>query len=324
MADYDVFNGDADGLCALVQLRLAEPREATLVTGVKRDIALLKRVEAETGDRVTVLDISLDRNREELERLLYAGVLVTYIDHHYAGEIPLHFGIDATIDPSPETCTSLLVNGRLQGQYALWALTGAYGDNLLGPASRLAMKLGMDDGQAADLRELGTLLNYNGYGSTTEDLHFTPEALFGILSRYASPLDFLAAEPAVFERLRDGYREDLAQADGVEPIHVDDHVAVYRLPDADWARRVSGVFGNALSNRTPDLAHAVVTDNGHGALAISVRAPQSNRQGADTLCRQFASGGGRKGAAGINELPEAELDRFIATFSSHFAELWRG
>ena len=38
----DVFNGDADGLCALHQLRLAEPlADAQLVTGVKRDIALL-------------------------------------------------------------------------------------------------------------------------------------------------------------------------------------------------------------------------------------------------------------------------------------------
>ena len=38
MADYDVFNGDADGICALVQLRQAEPRDTTLVTGVKRNI----------------------------------------------------------------------------------------------------------------------------------------------------------------------------------------------------------------------------------------------------------------------------------------------
>jgi hypothetical protein len=48
------FNGDADGLCALQQLRLAGPRAAagqeTLVTGVKRDIALLDRVAASRGD----------------------------------------------------------------------------------------------------------------------------------------------------------------------------------------------------------------------------------------------------------------------------------
>ena len=61
MAYFDVFNGDADGICSLQQLRLAEPRESALVTGVKRDIALLKRVQAESGDEVTVLDVSLDK-----------------------------------------------------------------------------------------------------------------------------------------------------------------------------------------------------------------------------------------------------------------------
>ena len=70
MAFFDVFNGDADGICALQQLRLAEPCEATLVTGVKRDIALLGRVRAGPGDEVTVLDISLDKNRDALLGLL--------------------------------------------------------------------------------------------------------------------------------------------------------------------------------------------------------------------------------------------------------------
>ena len=52
---WDVFNGDADGICALLQLRLAEPRNSKLVTGIKRDIALLDRVEAQPDDQVTVL-----------------------------------------------------------------------------------------------------------------------------------------------------------------------------------------------------------------------------------------------------------------------------
>ena len=47
---YDVFNGDADGLCSLQQIRLAEPADSVLVTGVKRDIALLARVPAGAGD----------------------------------------------------------------------------------------------------------------------------------------------------------------------------------------------------------------------------------------------------------------------------------
>ena len=55
LADFDDSNGDADGICALHQLRLATPRAAILVTGVKRDISLLKLVNAVSGDRVGCL-----------------------------------------------------------------------------------------------------------------------------------------------------------------------------------------------------------------------------------------------------------------------------
>ena len=40
MTYYDVFNGDADGICALTQLRNAEPRESTIITGVTKDMAV--------------------------------------------------------------------------------------------------------------------------------------------------------------------------------------------------------------------------------------------------------------------------------------------
>src|SRR6476646_4542940 len=66
----DAFNGDADGICSLLQLRLDAPRESTLVTGVKRDIALLERIPAKRGDTVTALDISVDTNRAALLSLL--------------------------------------------------------------------------------------------------------------------------------------------------------------------------------------------------------------------------------------------------------------
>ncbi|MFO1364243.1 MAG: hypothetical protein U1F45_17610 [Burkholderiales bacterium] len=90
MRRIDAFNGDADGICALHQLRLAEPADSVLVTGPKRDIALLPRVAARAGDEVTVLDVSLDRNRGALEALLERGVRVRWFDHHYPGEIPSH------------------------------------------------------------------------------------------------------------------------------------------------------------------------------------------------------------------------------------------
>ena len=68
---YDVFNGDADGICALHQLRLARPQpEAELVSGVKRDIKLLDRLtgKAGTGDQVAVLDISMASNSRLMQR----------------------------------------------------------------------------------------------------------------------------------------------------------------------------------------------------------------------------------------------------------------
>src|SRR3989339_228189 len=97
MAYYDIFNGDADGICALHQLRLAEPRDATLVTGVKRDIKLLDRIAGEKNAAITVCDISMEQNQEALQNLL-ATCTVLYIDHHHAGEIPESPNLEAHID----------------------------------------------------------------------------------------------------------------------------------------------------------------------------------------------------------------------------------
>ena len=101
MVYFDVFNGDADGICALQQLRLGEPVESRLVTGVKRDISLLEQVDAGQGDQVTVLDISLDKNRTDLQRLLDQGAHVSYYDHHFAGDIPHHAHLWAWCGMSP-------------------------------------------------------------------------------------------------------------------------------------------------------------------------------------------------------------------------------
>ena len=102
MTDFDVFNGDADGICALAQLRNAEPRDARLITGVKRDINLLQRVEPGAGARLTVLDVSLDKNRSDLERALAAGAEVFYCDHHFAGDIPDHPNLHTLINTAPD------------------------------------------------------------------------------------------------------------------------------------------------------------------------------------------------------------------------------
>jgi len=320
MADFDVFNGDADGICALLQLRLAEPRDARLVTGVKRDIDLLRRVSAGQGDRVTVLDIAVEKNRPDLDRLLAAGASVFYADHHHPGDEPLgHPGLVALINTAPEVCTSLLVNGHLRGAHAAWAVVGAFGDNLASSARACAATLGLDAAQLELAERLGTYINYNGYGPSVEDLHFAPEALYRRLLPFRSPFDFVASDQDTFARLEDGYRDDMARAEAMEPLHGAEHAAVYLLPDEPWARRVSGVYSNDLVNQHPARAHAVLTALDGGDFLVSVRAPLENRTGADEICRQFPTGGGRKAAAGINRLPAAELDRFIRTFDGYYA-----
>ena len=320
MRRIDVFNGDADGVCALHQLRLAEPVTSELVTGVKRDIRLLDRVQAGAGDRVTVLDISLDSNRKGLMRLLEAGASVEYFDHHHAGEIPQDPHLITHIDLSAGACTSILVDRHLAGRYRLWAITAAFGDNLEQSARALADSEGLVEAQIEKLTRLGECLNYNGYGDKLEDLHFHPAQLYAELKPYADPFAFFA-ESSAFAKLETGLREDTAKAAGLQALQHDALSAAYVMPDAPWARRVSGVFANRLASDNPDRAHAVLTTNQYGDFTVSVRAPISKPLGADTLCLKFATGGGRKGAAGINRLPATELEQFLASFRAQFGQI---
>lgn len=135
---YDVFNGDADGICALHQLRLAHPKEATLVTGVKREVELLQRIPCDEAVDLTVMDVSLDANQIALERILEAGGCATYFDHHSANKAFEHERLQLFIDQSPQVCTSILVDRHLHGQFRKWAVAAAFGDNLPKVASALA------------------------------------------------------------------------------------------------------------------------------------------------------------------------------------------
>jgi hypothetical protein len=317
MGQFDVFNGDADGLCALQQLRLAQPGETTLVTGVKRDIALLGRVPAAPGDEVTVLDVSLDKNREPLVRLLERGVRVRYFDHHFAGDIPAHPLLEAHIGTLADQGTSLLVDAFVGGRFRAWAVVGTFGDNFDQAARRAAEPLDLAADDLTDLRELGVCLNYNGYGERVEDLHFPPDVLFRRLAPYAHPLDFVRHDEA-FGTLRAGFADDMARAAEATAELATERHAVFILPAEPWARRVSGVLANDLAQGVPDRAHALLTRLPEGGFVVSVRAPLIAPDGADALCRQFPTGGGRKAAAGINSLPESDYDAFVQRFLAAF------
>jgi hypothetical protein len=318
VAYFDVFNGDADGICALHQLRLSKPVESTLITGVKRDISLLSCVEAQAEDVVTVLDISLDKNRDALKRLLTIGAQVQYFDHHFAGDIPGDRNLTATIDTSPDTCTSLLVDQYLSGGYRAWAVVAAFGDNLDESARQAAKTLGVDESRLMQLRDLGIVINYNAYGATVDDLHYRPDQLFKFIQPFRDPFDFIATSDT-FVRLRDGYAEDMNRTKALKPDLETPAYALYVLPAQAWARRVSGVLGNQLAQDCPDRAHALLTALPEGGYVVSVRAPLTNKQGADQLCRAFPTGGGRQAAAGINHLSEDLYDKFVAKFKETYA-----
>ena len=319
MAYIDVFNGDADGICALTQLRNAHRVESTLVTGVKRDIELVDKVEVAPGDQLTVLDISMDKNRRGVEKALAAGAQVFYVDHHYAGEIPQSPNLQAIINEAPDVCTSILVNGHLKGQFCAWAVVGAFGDNLKASAQSLAKQLTVTAEELEQLENLWIYINYNGYGENLADLIFAPADLFRLVSPYGNPLDFIRDSREKFQRLESGYRDDMASAAALKPVSESASAAVFILPNQPWARRVSGVYSNDLVNLHPARAHAVLTEKSNGNYLVSVRAPLRNKTGADELCRRFPTGGGRAAAAGINDLPGGMLEDFVGQFSQFYA-----
>lgn len=318
VAHVDVFNGDADGICALHQLRLEEPRAATLVTGLKRDIGLLAAVRASRGDEVTVLDISLDRNRRDLEALLARGARVRYFDHHYAGAIPAHPNLEAVIDESGAYCTSGLVDRHLGGRRRAWAVAGAFGDACEEAAYALARSLGLDAAPVAILRELGTAINYNAYGEREADVAIAPAALYRVVARYDDPFHLFRAEPIVGHLcgLRDA---DLARAQEMGAVRASPTAAAYLLPDEPWSRRVSGTFANRLAAAAPARAYAVLSPRADGSYVVSVRTAPGCGPAAVDFCRRFPGGGGRRTAAGIASLDRGVLQPFLSAFMEAFA-----
>ncbi|MGM0565013.1 MAG: DHHA1 domain-containing protein [Pseudomonadota bacterium] len=310
--NFDVFNGDADGIGSLIQLRLAEPMESGLITGVKRDIALVQQVPTDRPVSVTALDISLAKNRKAVDALLVAGSSVDYTDHHsYGDSLPEHPNFTAHIDTSATTCTGLLVNHRLSRRFERWAIVCAFGDNLNEVARGLCQVQQLSDEQTRQLQQFGVAVNYNAYGSTVEDLHYHPADLYRSLLPYEDPLDCIADGQSVFQPLYQAYCDDMNKGLAAPVVSDGDSAFVVELPDEAWARRVSGVLGNELANRHPERAVAILSRNAQGGYTASIRAPLNNRQGASDLAGRFPSGGGRAAAAGINHLDDGQLDEFL-------------
>jgi len=81
--------------------------------------------------------------------------------------------------------------------------------------------LNLSQAQLAQLEELGTLLNYNGYGATVDDLFFAPDALFKKLLPYSDPFEFINSDDT-FKELKTGYESDMANAKAIEASFAND------------------------------------------------------------------------------------------------------
>lgn len=306
----DVCNGDADGLCALVQYRLARPAEATLVTGLKRDIVLLERVQVAAGDEVAVFDISMARNRTALERLLAEGAHVRYFDHHDAGTPLVHARLESHLNDAATVCTGMLVDVWLGGRYRPWAVVAAFGDGLAGVARSLGRSVGLDERELDALQDLGEAINHNAYGESVADQLYSSAELYELIRPYADPRDLLLDEGAVMSALCTRRAADLQAAVDQAPVVDSAQVLVFRLPAAAWSRRVTGSLAHDLAAAHPTRRIAVAVEDGRGRLRVSVRLGAQDKQRADAICRDF-EGNGRARAAGIDALPESRWSEFI-------------
>ena len=324
MADFDLFNGDADGIFSLLQVRQVEPRpDAVRITGVKRDTQLFRQIADQTqaGDRITALDIGMARNTAGLTAVLKSGADVFFCDHHATGDIPQHEGLTVLTDASPETCTAFLIDQYLNGAKSAWAVCGAYGDNFQALAMRIASERNVSF-PLSRLRELGELVNYNAYGLTVEDLHFHPADLYARLAAYPNPMAFIEDAPEALETLRQGYSSDWEIAASAREIHISNAGQILSLPASPASNRISGLFANALVDEEPDKAFAILTRLGdeNGGYRVSVRAPMSRAtRGADVLAKAFG-GGGRAEASGIDLLTDDDISRFVEAFDTAFGD----
>jgi hypothetical protein len=211
----------------------------------------------------------------------------------------------------------LIVDRTLEGRFRRWAIVGAYGDSMTPEADALAREMGIAPDAGERLKALGIAINYNAYGETIEDLHVPPVELAAEMLPFADPLQF-AAGSAACKRLADGMRDDMELAKRLRPAREAPGAVVFMLPDAAWARRASGTLANDKAKAHGGSAVAIVSPKTEGGFLVSVRVPKDFSVSAEAFCRRFPTGGGRKTAAGINHLPNEELESFTSAFEQQF------
>jgi len=317
-----VFNGDADGLVGQHILGLELGAPDLRVTGLKRDIRLLRKLPDLESGHVHAIDISLRQNLEALPSLLSRGnVKVTWYDHHDPGDPPSHANLVLHVNQAPDTCTGAIVNAVCGHRYPLWAAMAAFGDGLPATGKALLSAGGADEEAGKAIREAGILLNYNAYGETSADVHYQPADLAVRMAPFASAPEF-ARESALLGPLAARFAEDRERFASLPPLLEEGSARIVLVPDEPWARRYAATWANERILSLPHEALAMVHPRKDGGYSVSIRASRGKPGSASAaeLAGEFPTGGGRKLAAGINALPGDQLERFIARFREFFRD----
>lgn len=318
MMVYDIFNGDADGIFSVIQFQKKYPQKTKLITGIKRDIELLKDLEPNSDDYLRIFDISMKKNMPYLSGLLKRNIDIIYFDHHDPGNIPLKNNLESYISTSPNACTSLLVSAYLKKEFHIWAIPGIFGDNLSDVALEESKKLKLGYKEIQKLKILGELVNYNSYGETIGDLTVHPKLLLEEIIEYDSPLNVIDNKSSLINEIQEVFTSDYQQAKKSETLYTDENVSVIKMKNHISSNRISGYYSNHIANENPYKAHAIITTNKEKNIKVSIRAPLNKNKGAVAVAKKFPTGGGRERAAGINNLPIEMLDEFIKEFSSFY------
>jgi len=315
-SNYDIFNGDADGIVSLHQYRMHFPvSKSQLITGVKRDVELLRHMRYAKHSNITVFDISHKTNEKHVENLLSNNNRIVWFDHHDTGMVYPNNTFRLMFDTSPSVCTSMLVDDYVDGLYRPWSVVGAYGDNLREQAEEL--NPGFSAKKMSDLKEIGETLNYNGYGMVESDLTVHPKDVYTDLSKYDSPFDY-RRKSDIYDKIHHQKCMDSHELNSSEIMHESWTGKVVLLPDTPASVRYSGIYSNQLTTDNTNQAFLILTKVDQDHYRVSIRAPKDRPTGACALADNFDTGGGREKAAGINMLPVKQLNKLIDLFEQQF------